>query len=129
MSVTKLFVAFCVYLNTFISYSLCPLTWTTSSILPMPIHLPLQLLTSVLAIIAQVLNMKYLFSGESELEGMLEPVTPTLSQIPKDKRKEFMIELVQEYRKFSPRVDDGTGGKLCDIWDTENLIVVLRKTK
>ena len=73
--------------------------------------------------------MKYLFSGESELEGMLEPVTPILSQIPKDKRKEFMIELVQEYRKFSPRVDDGTGGKLCDIWDTENLIVVLRKTK
>ena len=72
--------------------------------------------------------MKYLFSGESELEGMLEPVTPTIPLLPKDKRKQFMTEWVQEYRKISPRVDNGTDGKLCDIWDSENLIVVLRKT-
>ena len=73
--------------------------------------------------------MKYLFSGELDLEGWLEPVTPTLSQIPKDKRKEFMKELVQEYRKISPRVERSEDGQLCDIWDAEHLIVVLRKAK
>ena len=75
----------------------------------------------------QLQNLKYFFNGESELEGMLEPVTPTLPQIPEDKRKDFMKELVEEYRKVSPKVSRENGE--CDIWASQNLVVVLRKKK
>ena len=75
----------------------------------------------------QLQNLKYYFDGESELEGMLEPVTPTLPQIPEDKRKDFMKELVEEYRKVSPKISRQNGE--CDVWDSHNLVVVLRKIR
>ena len=55
----------------------------------------------------------------------MAPITPQVKWIPEAKRQEFMKEMIEEYRRFAPRIVGPQG--LCDVKDTDHLVVVLQK--
>jgi len=75
---------------------------------------------------SEVRPFRYLFDGKMKLEATLMPVTPYIPRIPEERRKQFMEEMVDEWRKVAP-MEMGQNGEFVDVLDAEMLIVVLQK--
>ena len=77
--------------------------------------------------VVQVKRHKFTFATEEELSEFLTPVTPHPRVIPEHKKKQFIGELVEEFKKVHPKEIGPDGQEEENVDNSRYLTVVLQK--